>query len=687
MLKKIVLIAPNNAITPGEQDAIHALLQSKAIAAIFVKDSDDIITHAPDCVISLSPEVPKLTHFPTYGLMQKPIDTYLELPRYVRNILTYDGYLTTCEQTKESLEDLLFGARKLAACVAHFDFHAPPLSTQSSHFQQVFYFEPDLTQSVFSNALKTLQANLPGFKMGAYRFGLHREVLILAHQTAVQTAYQQAGIGLTLSLTEADNQRIDPQLLTIIASGAAALTPFSETLYTLFGDSLWYLSPNLTPCELVQAIQKIIAQIQATPTLAHEKAARALAIYQAKFSFESVFPHLTALHAHTLQAKGFAPETHNEPQVTYLLQTDGTPDKLKRALYSLAKQHYPNLNVIILPTVELNAASLQAEFPALTLKTLPAVETVSKARTQALQTIDSEWFGILDDTDELHPNHIRSLMKTLQYHHELDWRGPVKLAYSGSICVHPEGTTETENEFLDTALGTQRQKRVIDQFHFYQGYKIAHHTWRMANTWLAHRSLLDHEILADAAIVDDLYLELQFAQRTAFAFSVEATLYHHVPLQKPFAKAGKPTMDAKRIALRNFSRAFPADFIYDSIFNPVGRLPQPKQPQYIDEQTAPSLKHHIQLANQPICAPNYLSSYHAYTPPTSEPTIVQVISQAEAAPHLATTQAILPLAWRILRKIKRITVKLLRKSYSLSAEMLRRIKPSLVLNKKSAVGG
>lgn len=686
MLKKIVLVAPNNALPQSELDHIQALLQSKKITAIFVKDSDDIITHAPDCVISLSPEVPKLTHFPTYGLMQKPIDTYLELPRYVRNILTYDGFLTTCDKTKESLQDLMFGARKLDTEIAHFDFHATAANNKPSHYQHVFYFESDLTLSPFSKALKALQANLPGFKMGSDRWGLHREVIPLSNQAAVQTAYQQAGIGLCLSLTETENQRIDPQLLAIIASGAAAITPFSETLHSLFGDTLWYISPNLTTDELVQAIQKQVARIQATPQLAQEKAARALAIYQDKLSFDVVFPNLSALHIKTLRTKGFIPETDDVPQVTYLLHTDGTPTKLERVLTSLTKQQYAGVKIILIPTGELNLAEIHAKFPSLNIKSM-ACNSSSKAHSLAMQAVDTEWFGILQDTDELHPNHIRSLIKTLQYHHQLDWRGSVKLAYSGSILIHPEGATETEAEFLDTALSAKRQKRLINQFCFYRGYKMANHAWRMGNTWLAHRSLLDHEILIDAAIADDLYLGLQLAQRTSFAFSVEATLYHHEPAKKLFATRNKPVIDARRIALRNFSRNFQGDFGYDSVFNPMGFVPQPKQPQYADDFGVPSLKHRIQVANQTICAPDYLSSHHAYVPPLPEPTVVQMMVQPEAAPNNLSQVTVFNLALRILRKMKRIAVKIIRKSYSLSRQTLKGIKQSLVFNKKSAVGG
>ena len=56
--------------------------------------SEKIDAFAPDCVLVTSLQDPKLTKFPTYGLIALPLHEFLHIPRFVRNLLTYDGHLT-----------------------------------------------------------------------------------------------------------------------------------------------------------------------------------------------------------------------------------------------------------------------------------------------------------------------------------------------------------------------------------------------------------------------------------------------------------------------------------------------------------------------------------------------------------------------------------------------------------------
>ena len=105
---------------------------------------------------------------------------------------------------------------------------------------------------------------------------------------------------------------------------------------------------------------------------------------------------------------------------------------------------------------------------------------------------------------------------------------------------------------------------------------MAQHEWfMMSNAWLAKTSLIDSELLIDPLIdtCEDLYLELQLAQRTHFAFSVELTCIHHFHSlgNSSIVDRKKHVPDTQRIALRNFSRTFVKDTIYDTQYNRVGR--------------------------------------------------------------------------------------------------------------------
>lgn len=639
MLKKIVLIAPKNAFPQSHIQRIQTLLSKKQVESYFVTESNDIIAHSPDCVIVLSPEIPKLTHFPTYGLMQQPMSIYLELPRYLRNILTYDGYLTICDKTQQSLEDLIFGARKLNTKVARFDFTESSNLSPIANFESIFYFEPNVAKSPYSNALENIQETIPTFKMGTYRWGINRKVSVLKNSEAVLDHYRTAGVGLNLHLSDGENQVISQQLLDIIASGAATIAPYSKFLEKVFGETLWFISPDLDSKAIGNAVKKQLALIQKNPRLAQEKAKKALEIYNEKFAFDTIFKNLEGFHSECLIKKGFTPQKDEKqlPSVTYIIRTGGNNrENLERALNSLINQNYPNIKALFITHASFSYMNeIIANYPSLQIKAIHSEKSIrSKAICLGMAAVDTELFGLLDDDDEIHPNHVRSLVSTLEYNNNLDWRGPIKLAYSGSIIINPNGAYEIEDEFLDLNLAHHSHKRIIEHFRFYKTYKMSHHQWfMMSNSWLAHRSILDEELLTDPGIhtCEDLYFEIQFAQRTHFAFSVEATAYHHFHSHNStIVDSESHIPDTTRIALRNFSRSFPGEFIYDSRFNPAGLLPRIEEPNYVNQFTIPKLKHCIPGISQIVCTPQYLSGYHTFVR-EPQPVIVSA-SEVQIAP-------------------------------------------------------
>ena len=72
-------------------------------------DEDDILACNPDFVLSISTAVPKVADFPTYLTVHQPKSALLEQPQCVKNLFSYDGYLTISDSLLRFIKDFSFG--------------------------------------------------------------------------------------------------------------------------------------------------------------------------------------------------------------------------------------------------------------------------------------------------------------------------------------------------------------------------------------------------------------------------------------------------------------------------------------------------------------------------------------------------------------------------------------------------
>jgi len=585
MIHKIALLAPKQEDLQKDVLALQQAFQHRKIETADFETSDDIPLFNPDLVIALSPQDAKLTHYPTYGLINRSKKEYLELPRFLRNLLTYDGYLTYSPVMHEMLQDLMFGARKLDSGITSFDIPINEFSPSAGQqytaiaeenqpllFSKIIYHDAEGQRSKFKNMYSFLANQCPYF-----------ELIKKVEREDLMWAYRKAGIGLCLNAGDLENQFISQQFLEIVASGALAIAPRSPIIEKYFGENVLYFSPHDNMATVIKTINHHHTWIQANQTQSLTMAQKAQAIFHKHFSFDTYLENLMQLHDDALIKKGFKPDPKENsdqlPSVSYIIRTGGrNRPLLEKALDSLIAQNYPKLRVIFCIYKDFDfMEELIQKYPSLQITVVKDYQSIrSKAICDGMAAVKTDLFGLLDDDDELHPNHVRSLVKTLQYHHQRDWRGPIGMAYSGSIIVDDGKPVHEKSEFHDFKLTNRNEHRVIEHYRFYRPGQMAQHDWfMMSNSWLAKASLIDSELLTDPGIdtCEDLYFELQLAQRTHFAFSAEVTVYHH------FHSIGNSTIvdssrhipDTQRIALRNFGRSFPGEFQYDTHYNLVGR--------------------------------------------------------------------------------------------------------------------
>src|SRR5579859_1786775 len=77
-----------------------------------VGSSIEINQFEPDFVLALHFRTPKLTKYPTYGSMVTPPAFFAQDEQFVKNILSYDGYLCSSENIDSWLRDILYLTQK-----------------------------------------------------------------------------------------------------------------------------------------------------------------------------------------------------------------------------------------------------------------------------------------------------------------------------------------------------------------------------------------------------------------------------------------------------------------------------------------------------------------------------------------------------------------------------------------------
>ena len=539
--------------------------------------SEKIDAFAPDCVLVTSLQDPKLTKFPTYGLIALPLHEFLHIPRFVRNLLTYDGHLTISPVLKRIIGDLTFSARKLDTGTAQFGSTFPMtiLELPDLGDPKLCYVASDSTRLQFDKLLARLARDgaisLYG-RDGRWTGGLARAYAgpLATDGEAIAAAYRRAGAGLCLNACDDLNRLISPRLFEIVASGAVAIANRCDYLHETFGDSVLYIDNGATIDQAHGTIIEHLRWIKANPEDAQRKVIRAHRIFAERFALERLVPNLIALHQETLVAKGYIPAPGEQPEtmptVSYIVRTGGRSRPfLERALDSLVAQDYPRLQVIFVlhKTFDWLDEIVAKYSPALRFKIVEALGSLrSTAIVRGMEAVDTDLFGLLDDDDELLANHVRTLVKTLRYHDNLDWRGRIRLAYASSYIVSDGQVYPERPQWRDGVAEERGELRVLEHYRFYNAEEMAQHFWYvMSNAWLAHRDLIDAETLADPETdtCEDLYFELQFAQRTHFAFSAETTAIHHYHSSgnSTFVDAHRHQWDTLRHGLRTHMRTFP----------------------------------------------------------------------------------------------------------------------------------
>jgi hypothetical protein len=577
-IKRIAIQHPYSGVAENQSAArIIAAAAIMGIEARELRDSADIIDFDPDFVLSISHMDPKLTPYPTYGVMTGPSAWY-ELPRLVRNILTYDAYLTVTPGMKEWLSDLTFGARKTDTpigfyfnTVLPYDGGVPECDYKNASLMYVgTNWDGGRHNDLFSHLAESKFFLLYGPKASWEDYPDRYEGSLPFDSQSLLEAYRQAGVGLCIEHAAFIEEGMPSnRIFETLAAGALAICARTDFNKKWFGDSVLYVDMDRPSRVVAKQVTDHMAWIRNNPQEAREKAHTSHKKYCETFALDKMLRGICDMHEQVAVAKGYVPFALPDPapKVGVIIRAGSRGKEfLNRSIGSAAGQTYQNLKVyIVLWKQPADLGQVMAMFPDLNYEIVEEPNGNRSTCEWRGLTVAKEdgcdLIGILDDDDEYHPNMAASLVRGYSYHRKLAFDAPITMVAGGSLIAHPKPQMNF-SEFETRNAIARPETRYIQHFHFGNSGQVNDRSYGYSQCALFFvANYLDQEVLQNPNmdIIEDWMIWLQMAERgrTVFVPEVVATVHEHEIDRAGYKGKTEATFrNHARIGRRMFGRHF-----------------------------------------------------------------------------------------------------------------------------------
>ena len=409
-------------------------------------DERDIDACNPDFVLSVSTEVAKIVDRPSYLALLQPKAQTLEDPGRLKNILSYDGYLTVSDSLARFVGDFSHGLGSIEAA----GFFRPTPRRSDLRFDwgrrdfatnlKVVYCGTNQAgdMPILFRALSPtgiLRSHGPagdwaGFPETCYRGAIPSDM------HGPQRCYAAGGIGLALpSQTAQREDLVNHRIFDIVSVGALAICPDLPWIRRWFGDSVLYFEADRPQRQIAHGIQDHYARVLADPDRARDMANAARDIFERHFAAERMLANLVAYHArktadHARRIAAMPPP----PRVSVIIRCGGRDiASVARAIDSLRNQCFGQFTVILAKyqPIDLSAVTVLrgdgvAEFEEFLI---PGGGRATML-FEGVRRVKTVYFAVLDDDDFLLSTHFEALFRA-------GWRvrPDFDVAFSGVVDV------------------------------------------------------------------------------------------------------------------------------------------------------------------------------------------------------------------------------------------------------------
>jgi hypothetical protein len=565
--------------------------------AVEVITSDDIFRASPDCVLVTHEYTPKLTSFPTLGLMWSPPAFFADDPIRQKSLLSLDGYLCGSRNVAQWIDDFVtgFGVRPLIheGLVLPSTQDCGPSSGLPSQLS-IFYAGVHWDGSRHGRVFEELDGRVPLSIHGpAGAWAKHAQSyrgMLPFDGTSVIDAIRSAGVALCLHKS-AHREANCPsmRLFEAAAAGALIITDDFGFPREWFRESVLYVDAELPPKFVVEQIMEHINWAQKNREAAERLARRSNEIFRNSLALENMFYSLPDFVDRVRGSRGMMSVAPSEgrglPTVEYMMRVGlHGQETVARALESLAGQTYPNIALTIvqfhpLDLIEDLIERYRSRFQWIRHVIVSNNGKRSTSWAAGIRSLSADFFGVLDDDDTLFPNHVSSIMSKFEDDPSLGF------VYSGLIRVEDEpGHYFYAPQFAGPGGKLIEERREL--------FCLTEETFDellptqnviSANSWICRRSNLHHDAMRDSGsdLSEDVYFVALMATRARFGFTGQATaLWHWRSTSKDNWTLSHPTEKAKTNLARWRGRARGLKLPKNN------RVPPPSQWYDVDEVVA-----------------------------------------------------------------------------------------------------
>jgi phosphoglycerol transferase len=516
-----------------------------------VAHSDEVYDFGPDFIIITHEYVPKLTDHYTVGLMWSPTVFSKNEPERHKAIRSWDLAVPINATTRTFAQDIRFPAF-LGPEVSDIDFYPscqefdvkPPdpgrlsLAYVGVHWDG--YRHDGLIRALADKA--DLHVYGPP-KVWEHLPDNYRGVIPFDGKSLVQTLNRH---GAVLAIHKEEHRAEGTPSMRVFEACAARCLLITEPLkpiVDIFGDSPVYLDLGKSPEETAVEIAKILQKYREHPDEFRRRVEATHVAFQRKASLEVLLPKLID-DVVTRMAARRAPYVarSGDATISVIIRCGSRPlSMVRRAAESVIRQTYRDFGIVFVRFAPIDGFDdfLEELRSSARLRFVRVVEARGEgARSAAMwagfRSIETPFFALLDDDDELFETHFSDLVQILERHDEIDvvYSGVIQREEDDLHYVERDDGVALSYDHVRVQLNHPRfkgdiadkipERRALCFFDDFELDRILRYdNFIQSNTWVARRSVLTSEVLEDPnlEVAEDFYFLLLLASRRKFAFS------------------------------------------------------------------------------------------------------------------------------------------------------------------------
>ena len=398
----------------------------------------------PDFVLSVSTAIAKVTDFPTYLTVHEPKAYLLEQPQRVRNLFSYDGYLTISDSLVRFVRDFCYGVGR--AEEPGFCYLTPQVSGLRTDWQAVV--KGDALRVVYFGT--NWNRRMPLLFRALDRtgiLGIHgpeaswREEGYASYRGPVpfdgvspQRIYAECGLGLALMDERWRREDVISNRVFEIASvGAVAICPDMKWTRKWFGDSVLYYDADRSAPEIAERIREHHGFVRANPDSARAMGEEARQVFETHFAAEHMLANAVAYHERkSVERRERRAAMGPAPRISIVLRCGGRDAGfVRRAVDSIRRQTFGAFTVILARFRTLDLAGITADKSGAIAEFVEfLIPDGSRAEMlyAAIERVETPYFAVLDDDDFWMSDHFEELFRAGRRVRE-----DFDMAFSGSI--------------------------------------------------------------------------------------------------------------------------------------------------------------------------------------------------------------------------------------------------------------